>query len=241
MTKRKDEHMWKQPAVDDVRRLNPATWWAAHGGDVPTLQEIAIKVMGMWSTATPTERNWASMDFVHTKRRNSLSPASLEKLVYIHWNMQLLRARHHKDSGFDDVWGSFFEPIMEPEQNDGSTLATDTQDASEKEDEEMRQRNMAKAPKNRIPQNLLDFDTSDNSDLEDMVWKGKCWNESSSEDCSEDEDSDFEPGDHGRFHLGPMPDFHGPTARFSADIQASDTAQWTCVTGQESFGALEIL
>ncbi|GBG82534.1 hypothetical protein CBR_g34910 [Chara braunii] len=177
MKKRKDEQMWKQPVVDM---------------DVPTLQAIAIKVMGMWSTATPAEHNWASMDFVHTKRRNSLSPTSLEKLVYIHWNMQLLRARHHKDSGFVDVWGSFFEPIMEPKQNDGLTLATDTQDAAEKEDEETRQRNMAKAPKNRIPQNLLDSDTSDSSDLEDTVWKGKCWNESSSEDCGEDEDSDFE-------------------------------------------------
>ncbi|GBG58999.1 hypothetical protein CBR_g24347 [Chara braunii] len=69
-----------------------------------------------------------------------------------------------------------------------STLATDTRD------EEMRQRNMAKAPKNRIPQNLLDSDTSDSNDLEDMVWKWKCWNESSSKDCSEDEDSDFELG-----------------------------------------------
>ncbi|GBG68423.1 hypothetical protein CBR_g2967 [Chara braunii] len=57
MKKQKDEHMWEQPAVDDVKRLNPATWWAAHGGDVLTLQAIAIKVMGMWSTATPAERN----------------------------------------------------------------------------------------------------------------------------------------------------------------------------------------
>ncbi|GBG82786.1 hypothetical protein CBR_g36317 [Chara braunii] len=194
MKKRKDEHMWEQPAVDDVKRLDPATWWAAHGGDVPTLHAIAIKIMGMWSIATPAERNWASMDFIHTKRRHSLSPASLEKLVYIHWNMQLLRARHHKDNWFVDVWGSFFEPIMEPQQNDGSTLVTDTEDAAEKQDEEMRQRNMAKAPRNRIPKNLLDSDTSDSSDLEDMVWKLKCRNESSSEDCSEDEDSDFELG-----------------------------------------------
>ncbi|GBG63565.1 hypothetical protein CBR_g38631 [Chara braunii] len=43
MKKRKDEHMWEQPVVDDVKRLNPTTWWAAHGGDVPTLQAIAIK------------------------------------------------------------------------------------------------------------------------------------------------------------------------------------------------------
>ncbi|GBG86414.1 hypothetical protein CBR_g41410 [Chara braunii] len=50
MKKRKDEHMWKQPAVDDVRRLNPATWWAAHGGDVPTLQAIAIKILLGWLT-----------------------------------------------------------------------------------------------------------------------------------------------------------------------------------------------
>ncbi|GBG86865.1 hypothetical protein CBR_g42149 [Chara braunii] len=194
--KRKDEHMWKRVAKDGASRLAPADWWAAHGGDVPDLQKIAVKVMGMWSTATLAERNWASMDFVHSKRRNSLSPESLEKLVYIHWNMQLLRARSHKDSGYVDVWGSYFEPLMEPEKNDGSLLPATVEDAVEKEEEERRQRNMAKAPRGRIPKDLFqsDSDSRGSSNLEDLVWKGKCWNESSSEDCSKEEggDSDFE-------------------------------------------------
>ncbi|GBG67264.1 hypothetical protein CBR_g88553 [Chara braunii] len=139
--KRKDEHMWKRVAKDDASRLTPAAWWAAHGGDVPDLQKIAVKVMGMWSTATPAERNWTSMDFVHSKRRNSLSPESSRK----------------------------------------------------KEEEERRIRTMAKAPRGRIPKDLFQSDSSGSSDLEDLVWKGKCWNEFSSEDCSEEGgDSDFE-------------------------------------------------
>ncbi|GBG91268.1 hypothetical protein CBR_g52153 [Chara braunii] len=62
-----------------------------------------------------------------------------------------------------------------------------------KEEEERRQRRMVKAPKGRIPKELVDSDSGGSSDLEDLVWKGKCWNESSSEDCGEEEagDSDF--------------------------------------------------
>ncbi|GBG79897.1 hypothetical protein CBR_g30162 [Chara braunii] len=191
---RKDDKMWRTVATDDESRLNPADWWAAHGGDVPDLQAIAIKVMGMWSTTTPAERNWASMDFVHSKRRNRLSSESLEKLVYIHWNMQLLRVPNNKDSGYIDVWGSFFEPDQEPVPDDGSVLSGRAEDAAEKEEEERRQRTLAKAPRGRIPKNLSDSDWSDSSDLADLIWKDKCWNESSSEDCSEEEvgDSDFE-------------------------------------------------
>ncbi|GBG58734.1 hypothetical protein CBR_g134 [Chara braunii] len=89
--------------------------------------------------------------------------------------------------------GSFFKSLMEPVSNNGSVLSGPAQDPEEKEEQERRQRRMVKAPRGRIPKELVDSDSSGNSDLEDLVWKGKCWNESSSEDRSEEAgDSNFE-------------------------------------------------
>ncbi|GBG76559.1 hypothetical protein CBR_g22307 [Chara braunii] len=195
---RTDEHMWTPGAIKQAMRRTPADWWTLHGGDVPALQEIAITVLGMWSTATPAERNWASMDFVHSKCRNSLSPKSLEKLVYIHWNMQLLRVPNSKDNGYVDVWGSFFEPLMEPTAEDGAIEEPTEDEPADNIEEEKRQKRLKKTPKNRIPKRLLNDDSSGSSDLEDLVWKGKYWNKSTSEegDGEDDimEDSNFELG-----------------------------------------------
>ncbi|GBG90686.1 hypothetical protein CBR_g51130 [Chara braunii] len=193
---RTDEHMWTPVVIKQATRRTPADWWTLYGGDVPQLQQIAINVLGMWSTATPAERNWASMDFVHSKRRNSLSPDSLEKLVYIHWNMQLLRVPNSKDNGYVDVWGSFFEPLMEPTAKDVAVEDATKDKTTDNIEEEKRQKRLKKTPKDRIPKSLLDDDSSGSNEFEDLVWKGKCWNESTSEESDgEDdigEDSDFE-------------------------------------------------
>ncbi|GBG76910.1 hypothetical protein CBR_g23124 [Chara braunii] len=193
-----DEHMWTPVAIKQAMRCTPADWWTLYGGDVPHLQQIAINVLGMWSTATSAEQNWASMDFVHSKRRNSLSPESLEELVYIHWNMQLLRVPNSKDNDYVDVWGSFFEPLMEPAAEDGAVEDATEDETADNIEEEKRQKRLKKTPKDRIPKSLLDDDSSGSSDLEDLVWKGKCWNESTSEESDgEDgigEDSDFKLG-----------------------------------------------
>ncbi|GBG88653.1 hypothetical protein CBR_g48184 [Chara braunii] len=195
---RTDEHMWTPGAIMQATRRTPVDWWILHSGDVPALQEIAINVLGMWSTTTPAERNKASMDFVHSKRRNSLSPESLEKLVYIHWNMQLLGVPNSKDNGYIDVWGSFFEPLMEPATEDGAIEEPTEDETADNIEEEKSQKRLKKTPKNRIPKSLLDDDSSGSSDLEDLVWKGKCWNESTSEEGDNEddigEDSDFELG-----------------------------------------------
>ncbi|GBG85654.1 hypothetical protein CBR_g40384 [Chara braunii] len=169
-------------------------------GEVRKDKHMRSPSLGMWSTATYAERNWASMDFIQSKRRNNLSPASLEKLVYIHWNTQLLRVRTSQDNGYVDVWGSFFEPLMEPTEEDQSLedgTTEKTVDEGEPQDGK-RQKRLKKAPKGRIPHDLLDEDSSGSSEVEDLIWKGKCWNESTSEDSGgEDdvgEDSDFELG-----------------------------------------------
>ncbi|GBG84979.1 hypothetical protein CBR_g39442 [Chara braunii] len=151
-----------------------------------------------YGKATPAERNWASMDFVHSKRRNSLSPESFEKLVYIHWNMQLLRVRDSKENGYVDTWGSFFEPLMETTEEEQSVQKGTMDKTANNVEEERRRQRLAKARKGRVPKGLEVEDSTGSSDFEDLVWKGKCWNESTSDESDDEddigEDSDFELG-----------------------------------------------
>ncbi|GBG87660.1 hypothetical protein CBR_g45813 [Chara braunii] len=198
---RKDEHMWTDHAREGATRRAPQDWWGLHGGDVPELQKIAIRVLGMWSTAIPAERNWASMDFVHSKRRNSLSPESLEKLVYIHWNMQLLRVPDSKENGYVDTWGSFFEPLMEPTEEEQSVQEGTMDKTANNVEEEKRQQRLAKAPKGRVPKGLEDEDSTGSNDFEDLVWKGKCWNETTSDESDDEDDIGEDSG----FELGAKP------------------------------------
>ncbi|GBG59702.1 hypothetical protein CBR_g54807 [Chara braunii] len=200
--KRKDKKMWEPDAKVDCEKLTPSEWWATYDGDVPDLHAIAIKVMGMWSTATPAKRNWSSMDLVHSKRRKRLKAETLEKLVYIHWNMQLLRAANNSGAngkGYVDLWSSFFEAIPDPDENDGSILRGSEEETKKTDEELVRQSSFVKTPKGRIPKKLEDEEDecTDDSDLDDELWKGKCGlsDETSSAEEEEDEsDSDFELG-----------------------------------------------
>ncbi|GBG71982.1 hypothetical protein CBR_g10920 [Chara braunii] len=205
--KRNDTKMWDPTAKADVDKKTPSELWAAHGGDVPELQKVAIKVIGMWSTASPAERNWASMDYIHSKRRNKLSPERLAKLVYIHWNMQLLRVPETKNNGFVDLWCDFVEPAPEPEENDGSVSKGPEDEAEKTEEELVRERRLTKTSKGRVPKNLEDKDEelTDDSDLDDELWKGKCGlsEDSSGSEEDDDDDSDFE--------LRPEPSVPGTT------------------------------
>ncbi|GBG73656.1 hypothetical protein CBR_g16999 [Chara braunii] len=149
----------------------------------------------------PTERNWSSMDLVHSKRRNRLNPSTLEKLVYIHWNMQLLRSRKNvKDNGYIDLWAQFFKSLPEPEADDGSTLNEPVEEKDKTEEELLRERAFTKTPKGRIPKCLEhkdeDEERTDDSDLNDEVWKGKTPQSeaSSEEEVDESSDDDFELG-----------------------------------------------
>ncbi|GBG81696.1 hypothetical protein CBR_g32690 [Chara braunii] len=199
--RRKDKKMWDGDAVADSNTISPSEWWATHGGDVPELQAIAMKVMGMWSTVTLAARNWSSMDLVHSKWRNRLNPSTLQKLVYIHWNMQLLQSgKNLKDHGYINLWAQFFESLPEPQVDSGSILKDPVEEKDKTEEELVRERAFIKTPKGRIPKSLKDEEEeeecTDDSDLDDEVWKGKTpWSEASSEgEVDESSDDDFELG-----------------------------------------------
>ncbi|GBG80474.1 hypothetical protein CBR_g30936 [Chara braunii] len=141
-------HWWDEVVVRDAasKTMHPALWWQLHGGGHPRLQAIAKKVLGMWSTASPCERNWATHDFIHTKRRNNLSATSVEKLVFIHWNMQLLGASRRPESRYIDVWADIVKDPPE-EVDDGDVLPVD---ADEEEWEAAARANRHKDGRDRI-------------------------------------------------------------------------------------------
>ncbi|GBG64811.1 hypothetical protein CBR_g46767 [Chara braunii] len=162
----------------DAGRMHPAYWWYLHGGDFPRLREVAIKVLAMWSIASPCERNWASHDFIHSKRRNKLLSDSLRKLVFIHWNMQLLRAQSGPRRGFVDVCEDMVEDPPEPQVGAASEeVYDDSITIPEEVETEIRSRR--KEGGDRASARLLqgrDYEDEDEEDViyeADDVWEGK--------------------------------------------------------------------
>ncbi|XP_042509285.1 uncharacterized protein LOC122084935 [Macadamia integrifolia] len=69
--------------------LDPISWWQTHGSSAPTLQQYAIRILGLCCSASGCERNWSTFDFIHTKKRNRLEHQRLNDLVYIQYNRRL--------------------------------------------------------------------------------------------------------------------------------------------------------
>ncbi|GBG88652.1 hypothetical protein CBR_g48183 [Chara braunii] len=66
-----------------------AAWWFEHGRAHPELRTIAIRVMHLWTSASPAERNWAEYERVSMARHCKLGFAKLAQLVEIATNLKL--------------------------------------------------------------------------------------------------------------------------------------------------------
>ncbi|GBG83217.1 hypothetical protein CBR_g36831 [Chara braunii] len=122
-----EESFWTEFAKFDssLTQMTASEWWNAHGASHKKLRDIVVRVTTMWSTANPCERNWSSLDLVHDKRRGPLSPDSLAKLVYVHWNLQLLDIKKKSMgslAGYLDMWAAFFDDVEAPPPNDPAAL-----------------------------------------------------------------------------------------------------------------------
>ncbi|GBG89352.1 hypothetical protein CBR_g49062 [Chara braunii] len=70
-----------------------ASCWSQYGSGAPELQRCALRVMHMWSCASPAERNWAVHEGIHTKKRNQLAFEKVVQLVEITANVRLSEYR----------------------------------------------------------------------------------------------------------------------------------------------------
>ncbi|GBG85292.1 hypothetical protein CBR_g39860 [Chara braunii] len=167
-------HRWDEFAVKDAVEggMHAALWWELHGGQEPRLQTIAKRVLGMWSTTSPCERNWSTNDFIHTKRRNRLSAESVEKLVFIHWNSQLLSASRRTDRRYIDVWEDQVEDPAEEIDDDDSVPA----EVPEEEWEEIDRRNRRKEGRNRFGKGKAPMEDKDEDEEGDeALWQDAVW------------------------------------------------------------------
>jgi len=78
--------------VDSLRvrgKMDAKTWWIVHGARSPTLQKIALKLLGQ-PCFSSCERNWSTYSFIHSLKRNKMAPKMAEDLVYVYSNLHLL-------------------------------------------------------------------------------------------------------------------------------------------------------
>jgi hypothetical protein len=61
-------------------------------GRYPVLSDVAIRILSIPATSASSERNWSTFGFIHSKLRNRLHEKRVEKIVYIFWNLRILRA-----------------------------------------------------------------------------------------------------------------------------------------------------
>ena len=83
-------------ALTDRWALKPLAWWQYHGSAFPTLQTLALKLLGQPCSSSCAERNWSTYKFIHSLTRNKMTPARAEDLVYVHSNLRLLSRRNEK-------------------------------------------------------------------------------------------------------------------------------------------------
>ncbi|GBG59665.1 hypothetical protein CBR_g49929 [Chara braunii] len=76
-------------AVQRASKDNAVLWWEAHGAGHPKIEALTIKVLSIWTTSSPAERNWSTWALVQTKSRKKLHHQRTEKLVYSHWSLRL--------------------------------------------------------------------------------------------------------------------------------------------------------
>ena len=95
--------------------LDPVKWWANHGQPIPMLQKLALKLLNQPASSSCCERNWSTYSFIHSMKRNKLTPERAEDLVFIHNNLRLLsrKAEEYKSGPAKmwDVGGDGFESL----------------------------------------------------------------------------------------------------------------------------------
>ncbi|KAK2656745.1 hypothetical protein Ddye_009797 [Dipteronia dyeriana] len=83
-------HFSGHNSISDSVFMSPVNWWIVHGTSTPSLQSIALKLLQQPCSSSCCERNWSTYNFIHSLRRNKMTPQRAEDLVFVHNNLRLL-------------------------------------------------------------------------------------------------------------------------------------------------------
>ena len=78
-----------EKSLRDRGKMDAKSWWIIHGSHAPILQNIALKLLGQ-PCSSCCERNWSAYSFIHSLKRNKMTPKRAEDLVFVHSNLHLL-------------------------------------------------------------------------------------------------------------------------------------------------------
>uniref|UniRef100_A0A7N2LNF3 Uncharacterized protein n=1 Tax=Quercus lobata TaxID=97700 RepID=A0A7N2LNF3_QUELO len=91
--------------MEDRWSYNPMLWWSTYGSTLPLLQTLALKLLEQPCSSSCAERNWSTYGFIHSMRRNKITPKCAEDLVFVHSNLRLLsRRRPEYNIGESKKW-----------------------------------------------------------------------------------------------------------------------------------------
>ena len=80
-------------AWQSANEMDATTWWnGLHKEQFPDLTALARHALSVAPTTGAAERNWSTFGFIHCKRRNRLLNERVEMLVFIYWNLRILKA-----------------------------------------------------------------------------------------------------------------------------------------------------
>ena len=95
--------------------VSPMTWWTNHGQSAPLLMCLAMKLLSQPASSSCCERNWSTYSFIHSVKRNALTPERDEDLVFVHSNLRHLSRRSDAyktgETRMWDVGGNSFDSL----------------------------------------------------------------------------------------------------------------------------------
>lgn len=88
---------------DQLSKSNKSilSYWLTDGREWPALRKIARNIFSLITSSASCERNFSCMGFIHSKLRNRLASATVDKLVYVRTNQAILDKLDRDDSDLE--------------------------------------------------------------------------------------------------------------------------------------------
>ncbi|KAJ1393608.1 Ribonuclease H-like superfamily [Sesbania bispinosa] len=104
-------------SLNDKGKMDAKSWWLVHGAHTPLLQKVALKLLGQPCSSSYCERNWSTYSFIHSMKRNKMTPHRAEDLVFFHSNLCFLSRNYpqyqQEETKLWDIAGDEFDSLDE--------------------------------------------------------------------------------------------------------------------------------